>query len=112
MHSSTAMQNINPARLDLASIRLVVLCAEMGSLSKASRHSHCTLSAGSQRLSAFEKALGMRLFERDPRGLRITEAGQLVALHGKAILRQLELMKVQMDGRLAEASNALKPVHA
>ena len=78
-----AMQSINLARLDLVSIRLVVLCAELGSLSAAAKWAHCTLSAGSQRISALEEALGRRLFVRDHRGLRPTEAGQLVAQHGE-----------------------------
>jgi DNA-binding transcriptional LysR family regulator len=91
---------MNLARLDLTSIRLVVLCAETGSLSAATRESHCTLSAGSQRLSALEASLGRRLFVRDHRGMQPTEAGQLVVKYGKAILEQIEMMR----SRVASAS--------
>ena len=87
------MGRLNLARLDLTSIRLVVLCAETGSLSAAARESNCTLSAGSQRLSALEEALGRRLFIREPRGMQPTDAGHLVVEYGKAILEQVELMR-------------------
>lgn len=93
---------LNLARLDLTSIRLVVLCAETGSLSAATRESHCTLSAGSQRLSALEQALGRRLFVRDARGMQPTDAGHVVVEYGKAILAQVELM----HSRVAAANAA------
>lgn len=102
------MQSFNLARFDLTSIRLVVLCAEMGSLSAAARRSHCTLSAGSQRLSALEHSLGRRLFVRDYRGLQPTPAGNLVARHGRAILNQLEMMKNQVESA-AETVAANEP---
>jgi DNA-binding transcriptional LysR family regulator len=96
------MLNLNLARLDLTSIRLVVLCAQTGSLSAAARESHCTLSAGSQRLSALEQSLGRRLFIRDYRGMQPTDAGQMVVQYGKAILEQVELM----HSRVASAGAA------
>ncbi len=94
------MRSLNLARLDL--IRLVVLCAQTGSLSAATRESNCTLSAGSQRLSALEQALGRRLFVRDPRGMQPTDAGQLVVQYGKSILAQVE----QMHSLVASAAPA------
>ena len=48
---------MNLQRLDFASIRLVVLCAESGSLSEAPRRCHLSLSGASHRLKAFEDAV-------------------------------------------------------
>jgi DNA-binding transcriptional LysR family regulator len=87
---------INIARLDLVSIRLVVLCAELGSLSAAARRAHCSVSAASQRLSAIEKAVGATLFTRDHKGLRLTESGHLFVQHACVILRHLELLGKQV----------------
>jgi hypothetical protein len=95
--SKSEMNTINVARFDLMSLRLVVLCEETGSLSAATRKSHCTLSAGSQRLTALEETLGCRLFVRDYKGLQITRAGELVVEHGKAILNQLETLSSLMS---------------
>lgn len=69
------MDQFNLQRLDLASIRLVVLCAECGSLSEAARRSHLSISGASHRLKAFEDALGFEVFLRHRRGLRLTDRG-------------------------------------
>ena len=84
------------ARLDLVSLRLVVLCAEMGSLSGAARLVHLTVSSASHRLSALEEHVGSRLFERDPRGMRPTSAGDLVVAHSRIILEEVDRMQAQL----------------
>ena len=76
--------------IDLVTLRLAVLCSETGSLSAAARHAHLSLSGASHRLSSLEDAFGTLLFERHPRGLRATRAGELVAHHGRAILGTLD----------------------
>ncbi|MES2999573.1 MAG: LysR family transcriptional regulator [Pseudomonadota bacterium] len=93
--------DVNFARFDLVSIRLAVLCAELGSLSAASKRVHCSLSTGSYRLSALEDTFGKRLFTRDHRGLHATEAGELFVRHGRTILEHVELMNRQVT--LADA---------
>jgi DNA-binding transcriptional LysR family regulator len=81
---------LNLARFDLVSIRLVVLCAEHGSLGTASKVANMTKSSASHRLACFEAKLGKPLFVRDYRGLSPTEAGRLVADQGRHILRSIE----------------------
>ena len=81
---------VNLARIDLTSIRLVVLCAETGSLSAAARLAHLSISGASHRLSLLEESLGTTLFERHRRGLRPTRGGQMVASNGRLMLSLLE----------------------
>lgn len=81
--------NLNLARFDLVSIRLAVVCAELGSLSAAARHVHCSLATASIRVRALEDALGVPLFSRDHRGLHTTAAGEVFVLHAAAILEHL-----------------------
>ncbi len=81
---------VNLARIDLTSIRLVVLCAEKGSLSAAARLSHVSVSGASHKLSCLEESLGAKLFERHRRGLRPTRRGQMVASTGRLMLSLLE----------------------
>lgn len=88
--------DINIARLDLVSIRLVIVCAELGSLSAAAKRTHCSISAASQRLKALENSIGKALFLRDCRGLQPTDAGDVLVAHGKLVFGQLELMKNQV----------------
>jgi DNA-binding transcriptional LysR family regulator len=91
---------LNVARFDLVSIRLVILCAEAGTLSAAAKRAHCTLSAASQRLSALERAIGARLFYRGRRGLRITHVGERFICHAKVIFEHLDMI-----GRAAEEAH-------
>lgn len=77
---------MNLLRLDLASIRLVVLCAESGSLSEAARRCHLSLSGASHRLKAFEDAVGEPVFQRHRRGLRVTTRGRHVVYCGTQLL--------------------------
>jgi DNA-binding transcriptional LysR family regulator len=67
---------VNLASLDLISVRLVLLCAEEGSLGRAAQRAHLSLTGASHRLTRFEQRLGKQLFERHRRGLRLTEAGR------------------------------------
>jgi DNA-binding transcriptional LysR family regulator len=100
--------HMNLARFDLVSIRLAVLCADLGSLSAAAREANCSLSAGSYRLTSLEDSLGQQLFTRDHVGMHPTAAGELFVRHGKAILEQVELLNVQVE-RLGLAP---LPMHA
>lgn len=95
--------DFNIARFDLVTMRLAVLCAESGSLSAASKRAHCSISAGSQRLSALESTLGKPLFIRDHRGLHLTGVGELFVAHAKVILNQLEVLKMQVSAIVLEA---------
>ena len=81
---------INLARLDLVSIRLVVLCDECGSLSIAARRANMSKSRASHRLTSLEVKLGTQLFARDHRGVHPTKAGLAVAAHGRSILREID----------------------
>jgi DNA-binding transcriptional LysR family regulator len=92
--------SVNLARLDLVSVRLAVLCAELGSLSAAARRIHCSLSTASYRLSALEETFGTELFTRDYHGLHTTEAGERFVHHAKAILEHVESMHLQARSKV------------
>ena len=84
--------NTNVARFDFVTFRLAVLCAELGSLSAASKRAHCSISAGSQRIKGLEDTLGQELFVRDYRGLSLTKDGERFVGHANKILSELDLM--------------------
>lgn len=92
----TAPPAFNLARFDLISIRLVVLCADSGSLGEASRIAHMSKSTASQRLANFESTLGHPLFVRDHRGLHATEAGLIVASFGRTIINSVRELTAQL----------------
>lgn len=63
-------ERMNLAGMDFVSLRLVVLCAELGSLSIAAKHANMSLSCASHRLSTAEEVFGARLFAPLPRSPR------------------------------------------
>jgi DNA-binding transcriptional LysR family regulator len=77
-------------RIDLTDLRLFVNIARTQSITRGAELSHLSLGSASARLSAMEDELGVKLFERRPRGVRLLPAGEAVLEHADAVLRQLE----------------------
>lgn len=77
---------MNLARIDLPSLRLVVLCAEGGSLSAAAPRAALSVAGASYKLQRFEDLIGLRLFKRVWNGLEPTEAGLAVIEQCREIL--------------------------
>ncbi|CAG8999063.1 MAG: HTH-type transcriptional regulator GltC [Candidatus Celerinatantimonas neptuna] len=79
-------------------LRYFQCVARNGSLSAAANELHVAVSAVSRQIHRLEKQLGLQLFERLPRGVKLTEAGKI--LHAYALRNQLELRNVlaQMRG--------------
>jgi len=70
-------------------IELMVRAAEAGSFARAARSLDLTPSAVSHAISDLEKGLGLSLFHRTTRHLRLTEEGQEVYERGCELLRQM-----------------------
>jgi DNA-binding transcriptional LysR family regulator len=72
--------------LDLESVRLFVLAAEFGNLTRAAEAAGTVQPVVSQRLKALEAALGRRLLERTPRFVRPTPDGTAFLDRARALL--------------------------
>ena len=70
-------------------IELLVRAAEAGSFAKAARSLNLTPSAVSHAIADLEKGLGVSLFHRTTRQLRLTEEGEGICQRGSELLRQL-----------------------
>lgn len=64
--------------MNLNHLALFRAVAEEGSVSRGAERLHISQPAVSKQLSEFEASLGVRLFDRVPKGVRLTEAGQLL----------------------------------
>ncbi|HET8745088.1 MAG TPA: LysR substrate-binding domain-containing protein [Ramlibacter sp.] len=73
-------------RLDLLTLRVVVAVAESGSISAGSDRLQLAVAAASARISSLEAALGVRIFERSPRGVELTPAGHMLVQRGRELL--------------------------
>lgn len=72
--------------MDLTHLRQVIAIAETGSISRAAERLFITQPALSRSLAAFEARHGVRLFDRDRKGVTPTAAGRLVIEQGRALL--------------------------
>jgi DNA-binding transcriptional LysR family regulator len=72
--------------------------AEHGSIRKAADALHVASSALNKRILDLEAELGSPLFERLPRGVRATAAGELFLGYVRRSLKELRLVEAQIDG--------------
>ena len=71
--------------IDFRNIETFFWAAALGSLRAASEKLGTTQPAVSQRIASLEAALGVRLFERDVRGVTLTAKGQEMLSHAERI---------------------------
>src|ERR671933_1983701 len=76
--------------LDVRRLRVLREVAARGSFSAAAESLSFTQSAVSQQIAALERESGAKLIERNPRGLRLTDAGRALVEHADAILARLD----------------------
>ena len=71
---------------DLRRLRYFVKVAELGSLTRAAAALHIAQPALSQQMRMLESELGVEVFERGPRGVRLTEAGKRLLVEARRLL--------------------------
>jgi DNA-binding transcriptional LysR family regulator len=79
--------------------RYFLAISRLGSLSAAARHLRVQQSTVGRRLTAFEEALGARLFERTPDGYVPTGAGEALLPHAERIEDEALTAERQLAGR-------------
>jgi DNA-binding transcriptional LysR family regulator len=85
-------------RLDLLTLRVVIAVAESGSISAGSDRLQLAVAAASARISALEAALGIRIFERSPRGVELTAAGHLLVQRGRELVADADQLASDLRG--------------
>jgi DNA-binding transcriptional LysR family regulator len=78
-------------------MRYVDEVARTGSIRKAADHLNVTASAVNRRILDLEEELGARLFERRPRGVRLTAAGEVFVHYLREQDGGVERMKSQIE---------------
>ncbi|GIE96913.1 LysR family transcriptional regulator [Paractinoplanes rishiriensis] len=76
--------------IDLGRLRALHAVASYKTVLAAGDALHCTPSAVSQQLAKLERETGATLVEKDGRGLRLTEAGRLLAGHAERVLAAVD----------------------
>lgn len=83
-------------RYDLVDLRLFVAIAEESNLTRGAARVALATSSASHRLRLLEEDLGAPLFERRPRGVALTRAGEALLRHARQLFAQLEQMHADL----------------
>jgi DNA-binding transcriptional LysR family regulator len=94
--------------LDTWALRVLVVVADLGSFSAAAGSLSMTQPAVSRQISGLERRLGVRLFTRMPRGVRLTPAGEVAVDLARDGLSRLDTLEARMASFTELASGTLR----
>ena len=83
--------------LDVRRMKVLREVAARGSFSAAAEALSFTQSAISQQVAALERETGTKLVERGPRGIRLTQAGDVLVKHADAVLARLSCAEEELQ---------------
>lgn len=92
----------------LERLRILRAISRHGSVVGAAESLHVTTSAVSQQLAKLEREAGQPLISRSGRGIRLTDAGLLLAGHADRVLSQLELAQSDLEAHRGLAVGDLR----
>jgi DNA-binding transcriptional LysR family regulator len=85
--------------LSLDRLRALHAVAAAGSIRGGAEALHVTTSAMSQQMAKLEREVGEPLVERQGRGIRLTDAGKVLAEHAGRLLDEVERIEADLAGR-------------
>ncbi len=86
--------------MELRHLRYFEAVARHSHVTRAAAELHIAQPALSKQISQLERELGITLFDRVGRSLRLTEAGEALLPHARAILAQVEEARAAMAERI------------
>ncbi|WP_206950597.1 LysR family transcriptional regulator [Trinickia acidisoli] len=89
-------------------LRYFVEVARTGSLAAASDSLHVAVSAISRQISKLEEDVGAPLFERLPRGMVLTDAGELLAEHARRTLLEADAVLGEISASEARGGRLVR----
>jgi DNA-binding transcriptional LysR family regulator len=94
--------------LDLRRLRVLRELQERGTLGAVAAALRYSPSAVSQQLAALEKDVGVALLEKAGRGVRLTDAGRLLAQHADVLLAAAETARVDLASLTGEVRGTVR----
>ena len=94
--------------MDLAQLRAFVAIADAGGVSRAGGRLHLSQPALSRQLQTLEATLGVALFDRTERRLRLTPAGEDLLRRARSVLDEAEALRERARSLQAGDTGVLK----
>jgi LysR family carnitine catabolism transcriptional activator len=94
--------------MELDDFRIFLAVVRRGTLTGAGEEVHLSQPAITRRLQGMERRTGARLFERDGRRLRLTDAGRHLQRQAEAILMQVADLASELSAYAAGSRGALR----
>jgi len=93
--------------MDLKQLEYFVRVAELGSFTRYSIELGVAQPALSRQVRSLEVELRQNLFERNGRGVTLTDAGSRLLAHGRGILQQVQRARQELEALRGTAAGAL-----
>lgn len=97
------MLSIRRSDMDSSLLKVFLTVAEEGTVSGAAKTLNCVQSNVTARLKQLEESAGRRLFYRRPRGVTLTDAGEVLLPHAREIVKKIEDAEMVMKNLGEEA---------
>ncbi|MBA0281479.1 LysR family transcriptional regulator [Stenotrophomonas maltophilia] len=93
--------------MNLKQLEFAVALAEEGNFTRAAERCHVVQSALSHQIAGLEQELGTPLFERLPRQVRATAAGEAMLVHARQVLASLRHLRADVAAVSGEVRGLL-----
>ncbi|MAX56020.1 MAG: LysR family transcriptional regulator [Alcanivoracaceae bacterium] len=94
--------------VELGGIELFCLAAEQGSFTRAAQAAGISPAAVSRAMGRLEARLGVRLFVRTTRSLRLTDSGQTYLQHCQGALESLKEVERELSGAQQQPAGTIR----
>jgi DNA-binding transcriptional LysR family regulator len=94
--------------IDPYSLRLFISTARTGSIARTAAIEHIAASALSRRIADLERAFGVPLFVRSPRGIALTEAGKIALARGTMLENDLQTLVRDVKAHAGDICGTLR----
>lgn len=94
--------------MSLVQLESFVAVAEEGHVGRAARRLHLSQPPLTRRIRSLEDELGVELFERTPRGMRLRPAGEVLLPRARQILAEVDDVRASLR-RLVPSTPAADP---
>ena len=94
--------------MEIRQLRYFIEVAEREHISEAAIHLHVAQSAVSRQIANLEDELGVELFERVGRNVKLTQIGKIFSEHSISALQAIDYAKKQIDEYLDPDKGTIK----